>query len=318
MDLKRAAEGLTLVGVGLVLLANMLGTLPWSVWWNILSLWPLLLVAAGLDIIGKGAKMPALRVLASLLVLGGIAYGALAMTPGSGQPWAPFRSVGVTGESEPFDFSEPRDRSVESGTAFVHGGVGELTVRGGDVLASAKGMSPWDPRFDVSVKGGVANAQISLGANGTWGFPGDVGRAEMTVVLDRAVPWTLDIDAGVSSTRADLTGMMLDSLTVNTGVSEATIVLPARSATKATDGIPVDVDAGVSSITLRFAKGDSVRLEVDGGLSNVNRPSEFDEVSRSGNSRVYETDGFDDGEFWDVTIDAGVSSIDIEFYEEES
>lgn len=314
MNVKRAAEGLTVVGVGLVLLANTLGTLPWSVWWNILSLWPLLLVAAGLDIIGKGTRMDLLRVLSSLLVLGGIAYGALVMPAGSGTPWMPFRVLGATSVSEPFSFSEKHDASVKTGVAVVNGGVGQLTVKAGDVLASSEGSSPWNPRFDVSASRGDADVRISLGEGGSWGFPGKTGTAELNVTLDKHVSWALTVDSGVSETTADLTGLPLDALTFKSGVSSAKVTMPRRSLSNVSGGAPVTMDAGVSSLTLRFAKGDSVRLRVDRGLSSVNLPSEFREVDQSGGKRTYETRTFSEGRFWDVTLDAGVSSINVQLY----
>lgn len=314
MDLKRAAEGLTVVGVGLVLLANTLGTLPWSVWWNILSLWPLLLVAIGLDIIGKGTSLDVLRVLSSLLVLGGIAYGALVMPVGSGTPWAPFRVLGTVSESEPFSFSEKHDASVKDGIAVVDGGVGQLTVKAGDVMASSEGFSPGNPRFDVSTTRGTADVRIALSEGGTWGWPGKAGKAELNVTLDRSVSWALTIDSGVSETTADLTDMKLDELTFKSGVSSAKVTMPKRSLSGASGGVPVSMDAGVSSLTLRFAKGDSVRLRVDRGISSINLPSELREVSSSGGTRTYETRTFSEDRFWNVTLDAGVSSVDIELY----
>jgi hypothetical protein len=315
MDLKRAAEGLTVVGVGLVLLANTLGTLPWSVWWNILSLWPLLLVAVGLDIIGKGTSMDLLRVLSSLLVLGGIAYGALVMPAGSGTPWAPFSVLGAASESEPFSFSEKHDTSVKDGVAVIDGGVGTLTVKAGDVMASSEGFSPWNPRFDVSKDRGTADVRITLGSGGTWSFPENTGRAELNVTLDRSVSWVLTIDSGVSETTADLTDLKLDELTFKSGVSSARVTMPKRSLSGSSGGVPVTMDAGVSSLTLRIAKGDSVRLRVDRGISSVDLPREFREVGDSGGgTRTYETQDFSEGRFWDVKLDAGVSSINVELY----
>jgi hypothetical protein len=71
MTVKRVFEGLTLVLIGVILLLNTTGSLPWSVWLHVLSLWPLLLVAAGLDIIAKGIDAEWLRVISSLLVIAG-------------------------------------------------------------------------------------------------------------------------------------------------------------------------------------------------------------------------------------------------------
>ena len=42
---------LILIGLGVVFLLNNLGILDWSIWEILLRLWPVLLVAAGLDLI---------------------------------------------------------------------------------------------------------------------------------------------------------------------------------------------------------------------------------------------------------------------------
>lgn len=314
MDLKRAAEGLTVISIGLVLLANTLGTLPWSVWWNILSLWPLLIVAIGVDIIGKGADVKALRVLSSLIVIGGIAYGALVMPAGSGTPWAPFRWVDTLRESKSFDMSEPHDGSLKSGTATVRGGTGRLDIEAGRALATAEGNSPFDPRFAVRAEDGAADVEISLGEDGTWAFPGDTEDVWMSVTLDRRLVWSLTVESGVSRTRADLRQLPLESLTLKSGVSDSVVHLPKRSLNRAGGGLRVVVDAGVSTVTMRFAKGDDVRVRLTGGLSRFEHPDDLREVGRTDGRRTYQTRDFSGKRFWDVILNSGISTVNVEFY----
>lgn len=315
MELKRVAEGLTLVAVGLILLGNMLGVIPWSVWWNIFSLWPLLLVAAGVDIIGRGTDNAWLRVLSSLLVIAGLAYGVFVMPADGGDwaPWGPFVMMPHSSSaiSEPFDFSEPHDPTVTTGRAQVLGGVGGLTVTDGPALATSSGKSPFDPRFDVQVSGDEADAGISTG-DGSWVAPGDQGSLDVT--LDREVVWDLTIDGGVNQIDADLSNLSLSNLAVKSGVSKGTITLGAVDTVATDGGVPVNLDTGVSAITVRIKGGESVRLRVDSGLSSVNKAPEFSEVAGSGGKKVYETEGFSESAFWDITLDAGISTVRIEFY----
>lgn len=310
MELKRAAEGLTLVGVGVILLANMLGYLPWSVWWNILSLWPLLLISAGIDIIGKGTDNSWLRVLASLLVLGGMAYGVFAMPADGTWERLPFVVSINEPDASPFAFNEPHDSSVRSGTAVVKGGVGELSVKAGRDLASAEGVSPYTPRFEADVSGHEADVAVSMGGGSWAGVPARKD-LRLDVTLDRRVPWDLTLDAGVSSIDADLSGLDLTSLDVQTGVSQGAITLGAPHGT---GGVPVSIETGVSSVTVRFKEGENVRLTVNRGLSSVDTGRGMSEVGREGDKRVYESDGFSESTFWDVQLDAGVSNVEIEFY----
>jgi hypothetical protein len=315
MELKRAAEGLTLVAVGLILLGNTLGMIPWGVWWSILSLWPLLLVAAGVDIIGRGTDNAWLRVLSSLLVIGGLAYGALVMpaTNSHSIQWPFVMSLPLSSSTptEPFDFAEPHDPTVTSGVARVKGGVGDLTVTDGPEFATSSGRSPFDPVFDVTASGTEVDVDISMG-DGNWVSPRD--RGSLDVTLDRDVVWDLTIDGGVSTIEADLSGLSLSKLMVKSGVSKGTITLGAVDVAATDGGVPITFDTGVSAITVKIKRGESVRLHLNTGLSNVNKASEFREVQSSGDTKVYETDGFSESAFWDVTLDAGISTVRIEFY----
>ena len=323
MEVKRAAEGLTLVAVGGILLGNSLGMIPRGVWWNIALLWPLLLVAAGIDIIGRGTDNAWLRVLSSLVVIAGLAYGAFAMPADANDsmPWPFVMSIPTSGsaQSEPFDFTEPHDPSITTGTAAIRGGVGELNVTDGPELVTSSGESPFKPWFYVkspipplgSSGSSPVKVDITMG-DGNWVAPRDKGRLDVT--LDREVVWDLTIDGGVSSIDADLADLSLSKLVVKAGVSKGVVALGAVDTAATDGGVPVTIDTGVSSITVRIKRGESVRLHVDTGLSSVNKAPEFSEVNGTSGKRVYETDGFSESAFWDITLDAGISSVRVEFY----
>jgi len=66
--LRRPFEGLTTLLVGAVLLGNTTGFLSWAVWASFLSLWPVLLIALGVSVIGRGLGSEAVRIVARLLV----------------------------------------------------------------------------------------------------------------------------------------------------------------------------------------------------------------------------------------------------------
>ena len=65
-----------LIGLGVVLLMNTLGLWPWSVWWTIIRLWPILLVAAGLDLVlGRRSIWGSLLALVlTLAILAGVLW----------------------------------------------------------------------------------------------------------------------------------------------------------------------------------------------------------------------------------------------------
>ena len=308
------AEGLTVIAIGFILLGNTLGIVPWGVWWNIATLWPLLLITAGMDIIGRGMDNTWLRVLASLLVIGGLVWGVFVMPVNSGNwsPWGPFvvSPLSSSGTVRAFDNAKAHDSTVLSGKARVGGGVGTLTITGGTDLVSASGEGPFDPVFDVSASGSRADVTVGMGS-GSWVVPRDNARIE--VKLDRSVEWDLVIDAGVSKIDADVRDLKLTALEVKAGVSTGTVTLGSIAA--GSGSVPVKLDTGVSTVTLRIPEGQGARLTVDKGLSNIQRPSGLTRSSEKDGKDVYETSGLASGSrYWDITLDAGISNVRIEFY----
>jgi hypothetical protein len=86
-DWSRIADGLFLIGLGVFVLLNTSGHLPWTFWYDALTLWPILLVSAGLRIAVERTRVAWLMVLGPLAVLGalaGVAGGRLDQAPG---PW---------------------------------------------------------------------------------------------------------------------------------------------------------------------------------------------------------------------------------------
>lgn len=74
MNPSRIRWGITLILIGVVFLANNLGGLSWWVWYDLLRLWPVLLIVIGLEIIVKRSKMQMLGYLSSVIILATFAY----------------------------------------------------------------------------------------------------------------------------------------------------------------------------------------------------------------------------------------------------
>jgi hypothetical protein len=301
---RNLGEGLSTIAIGLVFLGQMLGILQWDVWLNILRLWPLLLVSLGLEVIGKGLRNEWLRLLGSLVIVAGLAYGSLVMTQSA---WTDLVWVN-SAEATPFEFSEKHESSVKTGSAKLDGGAGEVSLKAGDELATSEGASPFTPVFDVSTSGGEATVRAGLGS-GSWG-PWS-GRTRLDVTLDREVAWDLDISAGVSTYEIDLRDLLVGKIALNAGVSNGTLTLGAPEGDVA---VPVRIDAGVSSLTIRVPRGESARVVSEVGLMGIETEGEWN-TSREGDKRVYESDGFSDGgAYWDIDLQAGISGVTLEYY----
>jgi len=305
--IRHLGEGMTTIAFGLVFLGQMLGFLGWDVWLNILRLWPLLLVALGLEIIGKGLHSEWVRLLGSVVIVGGLAYGALVMTTTGG--WI-FSGMPV-GSTEAFDLSAPHDPDVTEGSAMVEGAVGTLTLEAGDMLVTAEGRSPFEPEFEAEAGGSKADVRAGLGSH-AWG-PFE-GRASLDVTLDREVLWDLNVSAGVTEYEVDLRDLNLSDLTFDAGVSDGTLTLGPSDAGDASDPIPISIESGISSLTIRIPEGDDARVVIRGGLVGIDTLGDWSS-GREGDDRVYESAGFSDsGAYWEIAIDAGIGGITVEYY----
>lgn len=306
MNLKRVLDGLVVIAVGVVLLGNTLGILPWTVWLTILMLWPLLLVAAGIDIIGKSMDSNWLRLLSGLLVLGGIAYGAYVGLTGLSTAqgwWMPVK----VGESKPFEFAEAGSSDVEVGSARIAGGIGRLSIAEGDRLVTAEGETPFGaPDIVALTDDGKAIVKATLGNTDRWTFPSG-GNAWMDLKLGEDIEWeTVKIDAGVSTLDADLSRLQIRRLEVDMGISNGELTIGDALS----DGSSVDIDSGISTFKLRVPEDAEIEIVSDEGLGNIDVPGDFAKDGRS-----WRTPGFDNAEDgWTIRMKAGISNVDVERY----
>ncbi|TLM99598.1 hypothetical protein FDZ74_17780, partial [bacterium] len=110
--------GVVFLGLGGVLLAGNLNALPWSGLDLLLRLWPVLIVALGLDLMMQGRTS----------TLGGIIVILLAIALVAGMVWIGFAGPGSTGVA-PVEINQPLEGAQ---TASVH-----VTLLAGDVNVTA-------------------------------------------------------------------------------------------------------------------------------------------------------------------------------------
>jgi hypothetical protein len=303
----RVFDGLTTVAVGLIFLGNMTGYLSWGVWWQILQLWPVLLISAGLGILGTSLGQEWPRVLGSVVVLLAFAYAATNSYAGS-----PVRLIGLPG-GEQFAYSEPVG-PVQDASLKLNAGVGEVSIDSGRDLVSITGESPFSaPTFSNTVTGSTAQVDFKLTDEGSFMvFPGAT-TARVDTVLSDAVTWDIEVDSGVSSFDADLSDVPVRSMQLKTGVSSNRLILGEVPA-----DVPeatLSIDTGVSTVKVLVPDQAMVRLESRSGLTG-HRVSPGFEPQGGG---VWQTPGYDQAVdsasgVWTITVKSGVGSVTVETY----
>lgn len=306
MRAKRVIEGLTIVVLGGTLLANTFGALSWRVWLSIVALWPLLIIAAGVDVVGKGLGREWIRAGASLLVLGGVVWGVAASAMGGSAIPDPARGA-APGRGKAFVFTEPASSAIDRGVATIRGGAGTVTVAGGEALVEVRGTAPFQPQFVVRREATTARIDVGLGSR-PWMWPGYTKSAELDIRLSSRIPWDLTIEAGAADLTADLREVVLEKARIDCGVSEGVVTFGMPSGL-----VPVALQTGVSSVTLRFPRDCAFRIQVTGGLATVEGDG-LERSDSSGGARTYTHGGSDVDDRYEVVVQAGVSTVRVALY----
>ncbi|MDE3112518.1 MAG: hypothetical protein KGK34_06200 [Chloroflexota bacterium] len=290
---------LILVG-GLFFLGN-LGYLPPMSWHGVLSLWPIVLVLFGIELIVARRQPFVALALEIVVVVASVALVAM-------QPYgllAP--AVGGTAGSS-FTVSRDNARTLQ---LRVEGGAGSYSLEGGsssllDVRSTGGQVAVQDHR-----SGDLADIRIE---------PADVGdifrfggrppeNVDVRVAGD--VPTSLRVSGGAGDFTVDLRGMRIQSARVDTGASRLDLTLPTPSGE-----VPVTVSAGAASVTIVVPDDVEARVVTTGGVMSVTTLNpRLGSGTSSGIARpatIVETAGYATAkDRVTVTVSAGASSITI-------
>ena len=297
------------IGAGVMLLLSNLGYLSWQSWGALWRLWPLLIIALGIDLlIGRRSVIGAIVSAVLLLVLiGGIVLIALFAQniPGVSdwiqQPEFHARHVeysltGVERATVYIDWpSMPGYLSpLEDSPNLIEGDVdylGELT-------------------FDVNVRGDQADVKLDSRSTGIWFWPfnlGDQSDKRWDVGLSPDAPLDLTLDAGSGPGDFDLAGLQVSNFVLDAGSGPIDLVLPSGRSFEA------NIDGGSGPLTIVLPRSVGARVVLDSGSGPFSPGARFELVrgKRLGDG-TWETDNYDTAEHTILfEIDQGSGPISI-------
>lgn len=308
--IKRAVEGLGSVVVGLVLLGNTFGYISWSVWVTMLSLWPLLLVALGIELLGRGLHQNWLRALSNVVLILGLLYGVFVLGPGWAGGGVPLFGLSA-GNMAVFEASAPHDPALAEGDAAIKVGAVRLNVGAGDRLAAIKGNAPTgdEPVLDTSSNAGAASVTISEPSDRTVFLPSN--DRTLDVALDRAITWrSLRLNVGAVQGEVDLRELAVAEVEANVGASELRLQIGAKA-----PDVKVDISGGATSVTILVPADAAVTVDARSGLSNVSVPASFRRLSGvpGFGESTWTSDG-SGGPRIAIAMQSGVADLNIETY----
>jgi hypothetical protein len=90
------------------------------------------------------------------------------------------------------------------------------------------------------------------------------GRGSLSVALNPAVDWAIELDGGVSDLRADLRDLRVSAIDIGGGAKDVVVELP-----EAEGELPLRVAGGASRVVVRRPTDVPVSVEIDGGATDL-------------------------------------------------
>jgi hypothetical protein len=303
---------LLLVIVGLVLLFNNLGVLPWSIWTALGQLWPAILILIGIDLI-VGRRSPFLGATITMVAFVAVIGAAVWLTRYDARASAEPRQ-NETAYAEPQPAAIPLEGAT-AGDVTVHFGAGNLHLSarsdGEPNLVQTTSTLPPGVRVKqtVSQRNGTETVTVSTeGTNGfAWPFrgfgPGEDARILETQLAPN-VPLTLRADVGAGQSDFDLTGLLVRSFTLNNGAGQATVHFPSGAGTTT-----ADIHSGAGQIVLEVPPDVGAYVHGNSGFVNVRVPT--DRYQKVGDG--YQTADYQSAKNRvDVSLHVGVGEVDVQ------
>jgi hypothetical protein len=285
-----------LITLGVIFLLNNLGILSWSVWDMIWRLWPVLLIAIGLDILfGRRSALGSLIVLALMIALiAGVVWFAATTTPL------------LTGQALTTDRVVQDLSGATSADVRISFGAGSLRIGAlkdsANLIEGTVATGPGETVMrDWRVDGGVAHYQLrseGIPFRPWWGWRGD--NRTWSLDLSSSVPMSLRVDTGVGESQIDLSGLKVTDLDVNSGVGQTSVWLPAQGRVRA------KISGGVGQLIVTIPEGMAARIHASAGLGGISASSRF--AARGGSEYVSSNYSTADDRI-DLNISGGVGQV---------
>ena len=283
-----------LIGLGVIFLLNTMGLLAWSVWEVIFRLWPILLIAAGLEII-----LSRFSVWGSLLAL------ALTVIIFAGALWM----LGPDMETAQVVEGEKVSQALGEATqakVVIEPGIGALYIEALPESANlVEGVINVGKALKVNRRFAVAGKTATFTLNTesvTFSpFTGWGNKWSWELGLAPEVPLGLEVGLGVGLADLDLAGLTVDDLEVSMGVGRIVVTLPDEGRFYA------KIEGAIGETVVVIPDGMAARIRVDTGLTVHNLPDSYQQ-----RGDVYTSPGYASAEDRvDLEVDQAIGKVTI-------
>lgn len=303
MNPGRLRTGVFFILTGGILLMNTTGVLGWSFWVDLVWLWPVLLIALGVEKLLLATKAKQLAYISSLILVLTVAWA-----------WSSYARE--TRLDEPvFDFDAdftkayPLDTTFTSMVADIDFGVGKLYIGPSSTeLFNGEFYSRHGrPRVRLDQRRSRAMVEVTTDNMGEFHWPGKIGNRWKIALTDQ-LPVRLNIDCGAAGLELNLSEIQLERLDLACGASEIDLIIGTKN-----PRVDAYIDCGASNLNIKIPQGAGLRVHRDIAVSSFRTPGL--ELRDRGSFR--ETANYADAPIQiNLDLQAGVSSFRVSYSDE--
>ncbi len=304
MKFRNVFWGLSLIIIGILLVARNMGMIDFE-WFNIVRLWPLLFILWGLSVL---PIRDTIKIGVLVVLLGGATWFVLDGPESQNSHDFEFLinnnfddSDNISSASQQ-NFTVPYSDTIQYATLEMDAAAGKFSLNDttSDLLALTQ-QSRWRNHYQYLVKRTGHDVMVKISEESNRAFHNN-NHKEVSISLNRAPVWNINLDAGASSVNYDLSQFKVRKFSLDGGAGSFKITLGNKY-----PDVKIDINAGASSLTLRVPENTGCDLEITAVMSGKHL-SGFTKV----NNGHYQTENYDTAKNKiQLNVDAAVSSFRI-------
>ncbi|HWQ45708.1 MAG TPA: DUF5668 domain-containing protein [Longilinea sp.] len=260
------------IGLGVIFLLsnfNYLNVSPWDV---VLRLWPIILVAIGLDLIigHRSPWTPWVGIILGLVLTGGILWLALS-APGVAQNLTP---ATITVPNDGADMIEG-NIDLAAGQIEITSSTETDTVLTGDIYIPESSDGIDEETIGRYLDYEIQNGTLSYSLNSPdysslVPFSSSFSQVQWSLGLTSEIPSEISIDMGAGDIDLDASDFTDAQFDIEMGAGIVHVILPN------TGGVTLNIDMAVGNIVLLIPEDAAVRINLDTAVTVVNLPLDYE------------------------------------------
>ena len=308
MNIAKLRNGVILLCVGIVFLLNTLEYVDWSVWFGILSLWPVILIAIGIEKIFKRTRFELLSLLSPLL----LALAILGPVYFHSDEWKGF-SLGkaeVT-TTEKFKWEKDIPLGLKKVEAFIDFKAGNLEISEDSANLFSSQLDYWDIEpfhtYNFYEKDSSLSFRIKDRSKKwkhwfweTW------EEKDWSILLHPQIPFELNVEGKACKMNLDLSNLNVETLILDLKACRSKIKFGSK-----VKEVKAKIESDASKLTILIPEDCGLKIDSQGKLTQTS----FSNISIAKTEDQYQTTNYQTAvNRVDLILDGAISKLKVETY----